>query len=181
MGRVRPKYMGWAKPGPKSMGWAEPGPKIHGLGSSPAHHNWLLCLSTITSFPSPAEMCTVHVLHGEGRNESKGKGGRVFTWSGGVAGDCWWQRRRQGRWFFFFFSPVLCSVFFFFSFSLLLYFSVLSSFSGLLFSLCFGLSQPSLLSLGFFFIEQCMKRRRFSQNTLFHLNGFWHQTRRIQN
>ena len=49
---------------------------------------WLLCMSTVTSFTSLAEMCTVHVLHGEGKNESKRKGGKVFTWRGGDASDC---------------------------------------------------------------------------------------------
>jgi hypothetical protein len=35
--------------------------------------------------------------------------------------------------------------------------------------------------LAFFFFsgEQYMKRRRFSKNASFHLNGFWHQIRVI--
>jgi len=57
------------------MGWAQP-----------AHNSWLLCMSTVTSFTSSAETCTVHVLHGEGRNESKRGGG--FTWRS--LGRQWW-------------------------------------------------------------------------------------------
>ena len=34
-------------------------------------------------------------------------------------------------------------------------------------------------SLFFFFLKQCMKRRRFYQNTPFHLNGFGAKTRQI--
>ena len=37
-----------------------------------------ISMSTVTSFTSPAETCTAHVLHVEGRNESKRGGG--FTW-----------------------------------------------------------------------------------------------------
>jgi len=36
-------------------------------------------MSTVTSFSPPAETCIVHVLHGEGRSESKRNGGG-FTW-----------------------------------------------------------------------------------------------------
>jgi hypothetical protein len=54
-------------------------------------------MSAVTSFSPPAETCTAHVLHGEGRSESKGKGRRVYLetpqsssggqrWCGGSSG-----------------------------------------------------------------------------------------------
>jgi len=63
-------YFCWAGPGPPLLGWTGLSPR-----SSPTHINRLLYMSTVTSFTSPAETCTVHVLHGKGRNESKRGGG----------------------------------------------------------------------------------------------------------
>jgi len=45
-----------------------------------------ISMSTVTSFTSPAETCTVHILHVEGRNESKR--GRGFFWRS--LGRQWW-------------------------------------------------------------------------------------------
>jgi len=63
---------------PTIVGLDQSRPKIHGLGW--AHISWLLCMSTLTSFASPGETCTVHVLHGKGRNKSNRKRGGGFTW-----------------------------------------------------------------------------------------------------
>ena len=46
--KTKLKKLKWAGSGPYQ--WAGPTrPKIHGLGSSPAQHSWLLCISTVTS------------------------------------------------------------------------------------------------------------------------------------
>jgi len=104
-------------------------------------------MSTVTSFTSPAEMCTVHVLHGEGRNESKGAEGllgEASVVSDGQRRRCWWQLKVSSP-----SLPLFFSLFFFFFFCS--YF--LSSSSGLLFFfLSFGLSNlpSSTLSLSSF-------------------------------
>jgi hypothetical protein len=112
-------------------------------------------MSTVTSFTSPAETCTVHVLHGEGRNESKGAEGLLGEALVISDGQRW-------RWFQAaavlvaaegFFPPVFpyFSLYFFFFF-----FSVLTSFLPFrvffFFFLSFGLSNlpSSALSLSSF-------------------------------
>jgi hypothetical protein len=97
-------------------------------------------MSAVTSFSSPAETCTVHVLHGEGRSESKGKGRRVYLetpqsssggqrWRGGSsgAGSVGGSSSVFSSSFlpiFLFFLPL--RVFFFSSFSVLSPFSLYS-------------------------------------------------------
>jgi len=131
---------------------------------SPAHISWLRCMSTVTSFTSPAETCTVHVLHVEGRNESKRGGG--FTWrslsrqwwpevavvpgSGGVGGS-------SSSVLFFFLFLCFSSRFYFFSLPLSVFFSFLllflSSALSLLFLLCtFFLLLPPCLFVSPVFI-----------------------------
>ena len=109
-------------------------------------------MSAVTSFSSPAETCTVHVLHGEGRSESKGKGRRVYLetpqsssggqrWRGGSsgAGSVGGSSSVFSSSFlpiFLFFLPL--RVFFFSSFSVLSPFSLYSLLSFPLSSLfCF--------------------------------------------
>ena len=88
--------MKWAGSGPYQ--WAGPTrAKIHGLGSSPAQHSWLLCISTVTSFSFACR--DVHSARPawRGKKRKQRKRGEVFTWTGGDASDCWWQRRRRQR------------------------------------------------------------------------------------
>ena len=75
MGRTRPKCMGWADQA-----------HLHGLGSGPAHLSWLLCMSTITSFTSPAGVHRAHPAW-RGKKRKQKKKGAVFTWRGGDSGD----------------------------------------------------------------------------------------------
>jgi len=87
-------------------------------------------MSTATSFTSPIKTCTVHVLHGKGRNESKIKRGRVFTLrsemqpQSSVMAIGGGGSRRGRRWWHlllcFFFLPfsLFFFSFFYFSFSL---------------------------------------------------------------
>ena len=118
----------WNGPDPTHIsGLGQPDPKIHGLGSSPAQHSWLLCISTVTSFSFACR--DVHSARPawRGKNRKQRKRGEVFTWTGGGAGDCWRRRRRCRRWQWQplpLFSLLLCRgenlfVFFFFSSSAL--------------------------------------------------------------
>jgi len=110
-------------------------------GLDPAHISWLLCMSTVTSFASPAETCTVHVLHGEGRNKSKRKGGGGSTWRS--LSRQWWRSGSSG-------DPSSSILYVLLCFSLLLFlssyfFSVLSPF--VLFILSFFFPSFLLLSI----------------------------------
>ena len=157
--------MKWAGSGPYQ--WVGPTrPKIHGLGSSPAQHSWLLCMSTVTSFSFACR--DVHSARPawRGKKRKQRKRGEVFTWTGGDAGDCWWQRRRRRcrRWQWQplpLFSLLLCRgenlfVFFFLFFS-----SSGLSLSPLLLSFSLGLPSVALSSL----VLPCFYRQKTGETS----------------